>query len=357
MYKLDHLRRLTDSTGLLQHAVYTVPNYSEGYCTDDNARALVLCTLLSELGGDRAGEVQDLAIRYAAFLQHAFNQETGRFRNFLSFDRRWVERAGSEDSHGRALWALGTVVARTDNDGLCRVAAGLFNRALPAVHEFTSPRAWAYSLLGIHECLRCFGADRAALRASDQLLGRLIDLYRENSSPEWKWFESALAYDNARLPHALLLAARRLAPHEAARVGLGALEWLMRVQTAGTDHLVPIGNNGFYACGGQCARFDQQPIEAGSTVSACLEAHRLTGEDRWYEEARRAFDWFLGANDLGLSLYDPRTGGCRDGLMPDGVNQNQGAESTLAFLMSAVELQLSLDLRYAAQTPPEDVVR
>jgi glycosyltransferase involved in cell wall biosynthesis len=338
-WRLDHLSRLTDATGMLQHATHTIPNFADGYCTDDNARALLLTVHLEELG--LAGpEVERLATRYAAFLQAAFNPEHKRFRNFLGFDRRWLEDAGSEDSHGRALWALGTCVGRSRRPDLPAWAAAHFALALPAVLETTSPRTWAFGLLGIREYLRRFGGDRLATQARDTLAARLIDIYDRTTTPEWPWFEEIISYDIARLPQALIAASRDGGNARALEVGLHALGWLVTVQTAPQEHFRAIGSNGFYRKGGERARFDQQPIEACATVSACLEAYRATQNTTWLTEARSAFEWFLGRNDLGQDLYDPATGGCCDGLQEDRLNRNQGAESTLAFLLSLAEMSL-----------------
>jgi hypothetical protein len=324
---------------MLQHATHTIPNFADGYCTDDNARALLLTVHLEELG--LAGpEVERLATRYAAFLQAAFNPDHKRFRNFLGFDRRWLEDAGSEDSQGRALWALGTCVGRSRRPDLPAWAASHFVLALPAVLETTSPRTWAFALLGIREYLRRFGGDRLATQARDTLTARLIDIYDRTTSPEWPWFEEIISYDIARLPQALIAAGRDGGNAHALEVGLHTLGWLVTVQTSPQEHFRAIGNNGFYRRGGERARFDQQPIEACATVSACLEAYRATQNPTWLNEARSAFEWFLGRNDLGQDLYDPATGGCCDGLQEDRLNRNQGAESTLAFLLSLAEMSL-----------------
>lgn len=334
-WRLDHVLRLTDSTGMLQHATHTIPNFTEGYCTDDNARALLLMVLLEELGHE-GPEVDRLVTRYAAFLQAAFNPEHKRFRNFLGFDRRWLEEAGSEDSHGRALWALGTCVGRSKRPDLPIWAAPHFELALPAVLDTTSPRTWAYGLLGVREYLRRFGGDRYATQVRDTLTARLLDVYDRTTTPDWPWFEEILSYDIARLPQALIASGTP----RAVEVGLQSLAWLVAVQTAPQGHFRAIGSNGFYRKGHAPARFDQQPIEACATVSACLEAYRATQDPVWMNEARSAFEWFLGRNDLGLDLYDPATGGCCDGLQEDRLNRNQGAESTLAFLLSLGEMAL-----------------
>jgi glycosyltransferase involved in cell wall biosynthesis len=338
---LDHLHRLTDDTGMLQHATFAVPNYAEGYTTDDNARALVLTILLEQLGQTEPLANDNLASRYLAFLGHALNPANGKFRNFLSYARTWSEAQGSEDCHGRALWAVGTVLGRSKDQALRGAAGHLFESALPAVVAFTSPRAWAFALLGIEEYLICFPGDRDAQRMSAVLATRLVEIHAANQSPDWAWFEEVLAYSNARLAQAVLIVGRRNSDHHMISVSLGALDWLSEIQRcAETDHFVPIGSQGFYRKGGERARFDQQPVEAGGAVSACLEAYRATGDDRWRKEAWCAFNWFLGDNDLQIALYDATTGGCRDGLHPERVNENQGAESTLAFLTAQVEMRL-----------------
>ena len=347
--KLDHLRTMTDDTGLLQHATYTVPNYDEGYTTDDNARALVLTVLL-----EQSGDATPLGTRYLAFLWHAFDWNTTRFRNVMAYDRRWLDPIGSsEDAHGRAVWALGLVLGRSEQEGFRGLASRLFEHALPAVRKLTSPRAWATAILGIHAYLRRYRGDRNARLIELELADRLLELYARTSQPAWQWFEDVLSYDNAALPQALLAAGLDLERAELTDAGLSALSWLIHVQLGGGSHFVPIGSNGFYPRGGARARFDQQPVEAAVTVSACLEADQVTGDHRWYEEATRAFEWFLGRNDLGLSLYDPLTGGCRDGLHPDRVSQNEGAESTLALLTALVEMRLAehvIDARRGVQT-------
>ncbi len=339
--KLDHLKRLTDDTGILQHATYTVPNYDEGYTTDDNARALIVAVLLEELGGKTATEAPELATRYLAFLWHAFNPETGRFRNFMDYNRHWLETVGSEDSHARALWGLGYVVGRSRRPGLWKLAGRLFDEALPAALAFTSPRAWAFTILGVQEYLRRFYGDRTALQARETLADRLFQLYQKNRRDDWRWFEDRLTYANARMPHALMMAGYWTGRSEWLEAGLESLRWLVGVQQDKQGNFVPIGNDGFYPRGKKRPHFDQQPIEAHATVSACLEAYRITNDAFWYREARRAFEWFLGRNQLGVPLYDPSTGGCCDGLQPNGVNENQGAESTLAFLLSLLEMKLA----------------
>ena len=338
--KLDHLRHMTDETGMLQHAVFTVPNYREGYTTDDNARALMVSALLEESG---SGVAFDLASRYLAFVWYAFNTETGRFRNVMDYQRHWLEDNISEDSHGRTLWSLGTVLGRSSSLALHNMAGWMFEQALPAILNTTSPRAWAFALIGIHEYLRRFAGDRKANQVREELANRLLAMYQANRTETWRWYENELTYCNAALSQALIMAGRWIPNPIMMEAGFESLQWLANLQRADESggHFVPIGSNGFYKKGGQRARFDQQPVEAQAMVSACLEAYKISGEKSWYKEARRAFEWFLGRNDLNITMYDPTTGGCRDGLHPDRPNENQGAESLLAFLQSLLELRLA----------------
>jgi hypothetical protein len=305
---------------------------------------------LDELGEDPE-TARSLATTYAAFLYYAFNSGTKRFRNYMSFDRRWLDECGSEDCHGRVLWALGTGVGRSPSRSFQMMTGQLFSLALPAVTGFTSPRAWAFALIGIDEYLQRLGGDSLATQTRDILIGRLTGLYESNASPDWCWFEESLSYDNAKLAHALILSGRATGRADVCETGLRALRWLNEIQISETNHFRPIGSNGFCRRGGPRAHFDQQPIEAQAMVSACLEAYRATADSWWYEQAQRAFDWFIGWNDLGLDLYSPENGGCRDGLHVDRVNGNQGAESTLAFLLSLAEMRQAQDMVLAFRQP------
>lgn len=334
---LSHLQLMTDDTGILQHARFNVPNRSEGYCVDDNARGLLLLTQLEIQDGDDRAERRRLAVRYLSFLQHAFQTETGRFRNFLSYERRWMETAGSEDSHGRTLWALGTVAGRSRDPGWRGLAEALLCAALPAVEGFTSPRAWAYTLLGIDAWLPADNSYALSLR--DLLAQRLLRRFQDNGSAEWPWLEQHLTYANARLPQALMVTGRRLKDEAMVGVGTQALAWLAQVQRSPEGWFAPVGSEGFYPRGDAPAVYDQQPIEACGMVSACRTAYQETGAVWWLHEMRRAFGWFMGQNTLQTPLYDPATGGCCDGIHPDRLNRNQGAESTLSFLQALLDLQ------------------
>lgn len=335
--KLDHLFRLSDSTGITQHARYHLPYHQEGYCTDDVARALILTLMLTESGANvNDSRLHELTDTYSAFLNYAYNGDRQQFRNFMSYDRRWLEDVGSDDSTGRAIWAIGTCLGRSTNRNLTVWAMSLMECVLPTIPNFSSPRAWAFALLGIHEYQKRFGNDRLAKTVQRQLLNKIHFRYTETATEDWPWFENSLNYDNAKMAHVMLLAD----DPELSAIGLRALRWLVNVQTAEQGgHFQPIGSNGFYVKGEVRAYFDQQPLEAQSMVSACLAAYRKTDDEKWYNRAVRVFRWFTGANDLGLPLYDQRTGGCCDGLHTDRVNLNQGAESTLSYLIALTELQ------------------
>lgn len=337
--RLDHLVRMSDSTGIFQHAIFNVPNYCEGYCTDDNARAFILCNLLAELGGEPPPEDLDkLATSYLAFLSAALNADTGRYRNFMSHGRQWLEETGSEDCHARALWAVGTGAGRSRREGHRRLCIHLFERGLPAIATFSSPRAWAFTLLGIHEYLRRAASSPEVAAAREALTGKLILQWKSCATEDWPWFESGATYDNARLCQALILSGQWIPNSEALEIGLKSLRWLVSIQKTQAGHFRPIGSNGFYQREGARADFDQQPVEAQAMVAASLEAFRATRDASWSREARRAFEWFLGRNDLGIPLYDSSTGGCSDGLHHDRVSENQGAESSLAFQLSLAEM-------------------
>jgi glycosyltransferase involved in cell wall biosynthesis len=337
--KLDHLYTLSDSTGIFQHASFTVPNFQEGYCTDDNARAFILTLLLQRTGRctDRSNQ---LASVYASFLNYAFDHKTKRFRNFMSFDRKWINKPGSEDCHGQAIWALGMGMGLKSQRKFQLLAANLFEAALPVVTTFQSPRAWAFSLIGISEYLSQYSGDRRAEQIREDLVGKLLQRFEDAATSDWPWFEDNVTYANAKLSHALILSGREMNNKKAIEVGLKSLSWLLSIQISDNEMFQAIGSNGFYKKGKKKAQFDQQPIEAQATVSACIEAYNTTGDMQWAVEARRIFEWFLGRNDLGLTMYDPESGGCRDGLHADRLSQNQGAESTLAFLISLEEMYI-----------------
>lgn len=341
-----HLRMLTDDTGILQHCSGTTPDRRHGYCTDDNARALIVTATYWEQTRDTS--MIPLMQTYLAFLMHAMDEQTGRFRNFMNFDRTWPETIGSEDAHARALWGLGIGVAYCPHESMIALASRLFLSALPASETFSSPRSWAFTIAGIHGYLRRFGGDSEVRRYRAMLTDRLEQVFCQNSTPQWPWCEDIITYANAKLPHALMMSGKWMDRGDLINMGVTCLDWLLEIQSGEHKMLSIIGSDGWCKRDGFRARFDQQPIEAHALVDACIEAYHVTGQSRWADQARRCFNWFLGENDLRMPVYDFTTGGCRDGLQVDRVNENQGAESTLAWLMSLLlmhDLQMELALR------------
>ena len=315
-----------------------MPNYEEGYSTDDNARALILMTMLE---GTRyaSRETARFADTYSAFLNFAFQMDTRRFQNCLGYDRRWQESVGSEDSHGRSVWALGVVAGRTQRSDLRVWATHTFEFALTPVEDFTSPRAWAFALLGLHEYLQRYKGDLGATRLRASLVAKLQSCYNNYCDTNWEWFEDILAYDNAILSQALIVSGRDMNEPMVTKLGLKTLKWLMETQRGTMDVFRPVGSDGFYPKNGKFARYDQQPLEAGMTVLACLDALSVTRDEFWMTEAHRAFHWYLGANDLGIEMVDAETGGVYDGLHVDRVNRNQGSESLVCYLMARVAME------------------
>jgi glycosyltransferase involved in cell wall biosynthesis len=333
---LAHLRRMSDYTGMLQHAKFNVPNRAHGYCVDDNARALIVAVRAFDLDRSDAS-LMELSSIYLSFLDDAFDPDTGRFRNFMSYERKWLESVGSEDSHGRAVWALGVTASWGLNSGQVALATRLFHESLPALLSFSDSRAIAFPILGMQAYLRKHKDDH---RVRDQLaaLGdRLLTRFKLCASDDWMWHEVMLAYDNARVAEALLACGRVCEDEEMVATGLKVLGWLRDIQIEPSGGwFSPVGNHGWYSKFGEKAQYDQQPLEAAAMIGAAIEAYECTGEETWVDLASTCFNWFLGENDLQMKLYDHATGGCRDGLTRDGVNFNEGAESTLAYLASLI---------------------
>jgi len=332
-----HFLSMCDDTGLFQHAVHSVPDRSHGYCVDDNARALLLACALNEPGEQPLAEV--LTARFAAFVQHAWNPDTGRFRNFMGFNRTWLEDKGSEDSHGRTLWALGECALKDASPSRRRWAAALFAQALPTVKAFRSPRASAFTLLGLDAYCAVDPNDRHAREIRRALADRLMLSLASVETPDWKWFEEGLAYDNARLPQALMLTGMATQTPGYVDAGLRSLRWLMTQQTASTGYFRPVGSASFGELRKPPRAFDQQPVEATATIAACLTAWRADGDAEWKSIAANVFAWFLGSNDLSVALVDVATGSCRDGLHPDRANENRGGESVVCYLLGLAEIR------------------
>jgi hypothetical protein len=334
---LGHFLSMCDDTGLLQHAVCGVPDRSHGYCVDDNARALLLACALNDPGEQALPEA--VTVGLAAFVQHAWNPAARRFRNFLGFDRRWLEEVGSEDSQGRALWALGECVRSDCNESRRRWAAALFAEALPAAMTFSSPRAWAFTLLGLDAYCVSVRKDSHARELRLGFAERLMSLLASVESDDWTWFEEVLAYDNARLPQALIVTGVAVGAPTFIAAGMRTLRWLMTQQTSAAGVFRPVGSDSFGHKRQPARAFDQQPLDAAATISACFAAWRAEGDAVWTTEAARAFAWFLGSNDLLSPLVDPETGSCRDGLHPDRANENRGGESVVSYLLGLTEIR------------------
>jgi glycosyltransferase involved in cell wall biosynthesis len=335
--RTSHFLSLCDGTGMLQHAVHSVADRAHGYCVDDNARALLLSSAL--VGSGEAQLADTVTSQFAAFIQHAWNPGTRRFRNFMSYDRRWLEPTGSEDSHGRTLWALGEC-ARHDTDlSRRRWATGLFKTALPVIEEFTSPRAWAFTLLGLDAYCVVVAGDFPANRMRGLLADRLMGMLAQEKAKEWLWFEDVLAYDNARLPQSLIETGLATRTPRYLEAGRQSLRWLMSLQTTPSNCFRPVGTQSFGKIRQKPEAFDQQPVEAAATISACLSAWKVDRGAEWRTGATQAFEWFLGENDLHTALIDPDTGSCLDGLHPDRSNENKGAESALSYLLGLVEMR------------------
>jgi len=335
--QLDHFLSMCDDTGLLQHAVCSVPDRSHGYCVDDNARALLVACALNAPGEERLPET--LTSRLAAFVQHAWNPDVQRFRNFMSFDRRWLEDSGSEDCHGRTLWALGECARSDATESRRQWAASLFAQALPATERFSSPRAWAFTLLGLDAYCATVRKDSHARELRYLFADRLMSILSSVETNDWVWFEEGLAYDNARLPQALIATGITVGAPAYVAAGLRSLRWLMTLQMSGDGIFRPVGSDSFGDKRERPRAYDQQPLEATATISACLAAWRADGDVKWRVDAEQTFAWFLGSNDLLSPLVDLQTGSCRDGLHPDRANENRGGESVVSYLLSLTEIR------------------
>ena len=326
------VERMSDATGMLQHSIYSVPDRRHGYCIDDNARALMLMSALPDIDAVQRDKWTTI---YASFVQYAWNPDQRRYRNFMRFDRNWCEDVGSEDSNGRTLWALATT-ARDAHDKKHRDwAVMMYDETASLALELQSLRAQAFAMLGAAAMLEARPGHELSLAILRKFPDTHLALLAEARRPEWQWFEIVLAYDNARLPQALIAAGRALARQELIDCGLSTLAWICDKQTSPEGRFRAVGTESFHRPYAEPLKFDQQPLEAQATVDACVEAYRTTGDRHWVAEAERAYGWFLGANDLDLPLASTEDGGCFDGLMPGGLNRNQGAESILALQLAS----------------------
>lgn len=336
--KLNHLFGLTDDTGILQHARYHIPDRNHGYCLDDNARALLLTTLLKKKLGD-SDEVNKLFNIYLSFVDYAYDHKERRFRNFMGYDRQWLEKVGSEDSQGRTVWALGSVLGSTFNSNIIGHIENLFHNGLQIISDLTHPRAISYGILGITEFLSVHGHETEITKILEKESKRLYGFFEHRiTNKEWPWFNDLVTYGNHRIAEAFLSAGTLLNDKTLVETGTTLLDWLIGHQFE-KEYFSPFGNAGWFSPQDK-PEFDQQPIEAYGMIDACLVAAKITRDVQYRTYAKKAFDWFLGDNSHGVSLYDFSTGGCRDGLHSSGLNKNQGAESTISWLASLLKIKL-----------------
>ncbi|HEX2976733.1 MAG TPA: glycosyl transferase, partial [Bacteroidales bacterium] len=329
-FSLDHIKRMTDDTGIIQHAKFGIPNLKEGYCLDDNARAVLMAVMAARQKKERIA--LELCPVYLSYIHYMQNKD-GTFRNFLSFKRDFLDEVGSEDSFGRTMWALGYMLAYPPNDSYYQTANVIFIAALPAIGNLTSPRSIANTIIGICYYLKSKPSDDGMLEILKKQVDTLVNLYKEFSSPDWPWFEHFMTYDNAILPLALLHAAEFLKDEELLDIAMASMDFLTSL-TLNEGYLSIIGNEAWFEKGMEKSKFAQQPLDAMAMVLLFRQAYALTRDKQYLNKMFTSFMWFLGENDLRLSLFDYETKGCCDGLESSGVNRNQGAESTLAYLIS-----------------------
>ena len=357
-FKLDRLRMLTDDTGVVQHALYALPDGHHGYSIDDQARALVVALKHFNLTGNWSS--LDLATTYLRFLNYA-QLADGRFHNFMAFDRTWEDAVGSEDSNGRTVWALGYAALTGVEEDLQMTARTMLLRSYSWMEQLGYLRARAFCIVGLYYYLRTEPGDEKARELVALHAEALVDAFQRTAAPDWEWFEDILTYSNGSLPYALFLAYLVTWKQPYLQVARTSLDFLLRVAHAGSpDYISIVGQDGWYPRNGACARFDQQPVDANTLLDPCLAAYELLGQKEYLREAHLAFEWYLGRNTLHKALYCEDTGGCFDGLTPHGVNRNQGAESTIAYLLTHLAMaeagQLALNEETREKRRPQLVV-
>jgi hypothetical protein len=335
----QHINNLTDQTGIIQHAVYNMPNRKEGYCIDDNSRALLMAIWACKNNKKDQKATQLLPV-YLSFV-HYMQTEDGHFRNFMSYTRECFEERGSEDSFGRTMMALGFLINEGPSQFLIRNGQEIFAKAYPHVKDLVSIRGIANTVVGLCQFIKYHYPDDLKTNMVVHCCDKMVAMYKDNKRAEWHWFEPILTYDNAILPLALLNAYEITQNEEYLEIAFESMDFL-ESKVFHNGILRPIGNEGWHKRGGAVAQFDQQGIDVMAMVLFYQQAFRVTREQQYLSRMYKSYQWFLGANDLGLSLYDPSTGGCADGLHSEGINLNQGAESTLAYWISHVVVSLAL---------------
>jgi len=355
-FSMEHALRLTDDTGIVQHAKYGIPNLKEGYCVDDNSRALIMALMAYQQ--NRSTEALKILPIYLSFI-HYMQREDGNFRNFLSFKREYLDEVGSEDSFGRTIWALGYLIYTAPNDSYKEFAEELFFKSLKHCRSLNFIRGKANAIVGLHYYLKVNPYHEEVSTLMNELCAPLMQAYETHQSEGWHWFEEGLTYDNAILPLALLCVTEITGDEKIKKTALETLNFLDKL-TLSNGYLSPVGNDGWYYRGGSMPIFDQQAIEIMAMVLMYLQAYQVTHQSKYIEKMFTSYLWFLGENTLRVPLYDPETKGCCDGLQPNGINRNQGAESTLAYLISHLTVLDAFELEYQynnsiEQTKPETV--
>jgi len=341
-FNLAHVRRLTDDTGIVQHAKYGIPNLKEGYCLDDNSRALIMALMAYERNNSQ--EAFDLLPIYLSYI-HYMQTDDGNFRNFLSFNRQYLDEVGSEDSFGRTVWALGFLIACTSNNSYREFATELFRKSFAHFKTLQHLRGMANTIIGISLYLKVFPGDEGMLNQMKFLTQQLVTAYEKNHEPGWDWFENRMTYDNAILPLALLHCCEITADEKVRSVAVKTMSFLDKL-TLSNGYLSPVGNDGWYVKGGEFPVYDQQAIETMAMVLMHFQAYKIFRKPEYIEKMFLCYRWFLGENTLRAPLYDHETKGCCDGLLPTGINRNQGAESTLAYLISHLTVLRAFELEY-----------
>jgi hypothetical protein len=341
-FSLAHVSRLTDDTGIVQHAKYGIPNLKEGYCLDDNARALIMALMAYQRS--KSQEALRLLPIYLSYI-HYMQTDDGNFRNFLSFSRHYLDEVGSEDSFGRTIWALGYLIGCSGNSSYQEFAMEIFQRSIPHFKSLKFIRGMANTVIGVALYLRVHPGDEGMMHELIRLTDPLVEAYENTRSDDWRWFEDSMTYDNGILPLALLYSCERTGNEKVRKIALESMAFLDQI-TLSNDYLSPVGNDGWYNRGGKFPIYDQQAIETMAMVLMNFQAYEIFRKPEYIEKMFLCYRWFLGENTLRAPLYDHETKGCCDGLLPTGINRNQGAESTLAYLISHLTVLKAFELEY-----------
>jgi hypothetical protein len=341
-FTLVHIKRLTDDTGIVQHAKYGIPNLKEGYCLDDNARALLMTAMAQQK--NKTTDTINLMPIYLSYI-HYMQNDDGSFRNFLSFSRNYLDEIGSEDSFGRTIWALGFLIYSYPKDSYHKLGLEIFNRSIPFFKELKSVRGIANTMLGMSSYLKRFPKDNMSKQLMYELTYKLINTYNTEKTDDWRWFENILTYDNAIMPLSIFHAAEIFNDREILDVAVESSAFLDSV-TLKSGHLRPVGSNGWFPRGKVRANFAQQSIDVMGMVLMFFKAYEVRKDKKYLDKMFKSYMWYMGKNDLEISVYDYESGGCYDGLEEYGINKNQGAESTISYLISHLTVLKAFELEY-----------